>query len=194
MTTTSTNSTHVQGKARFADPKTEEDVAAARRASVPKKTQADTKYCMRLWNEWTTHRNALSTAEKIPDNITTMNAETLQYWMCRFVLEVRKKDGKVYPASTLHHLCCGVMRHLKENGWHRLDIFQDPSFAEFRSTLDLEMKKIQSLGIGTKKKQAEHLTIDEEEILWQTGQLGDHSPQAFVATQSITDRTDRKIR
>ena len=141
MTTTSTNSTHVQGKARFADPKTEDDVAAARRASVPKKTQADTKYCMRLWNEWTTHRNALSTAEKIPDNITTMNAETLQYWMCRFVLEVRKKDGNVYPASTLHHLCCGVMRHLKESGWHRLDIFQDPSFAEFRSTLDSEMKK-----------------------------------------------------
>ena len=61
-------------------------------------------------------------------------------------------------------------------------IFQDPSFAEFRSTLDSEMKKIQSLGIGTKKKQAEPLTIDEEELLWQTGQLGNHSPQALVDT------------
>ena len=43
------------------------------------------------------------------------------------------------------------------------------------------MKKIQSLGIGT-KKQAEPLNIDEEELLWQTGQLGDHSPQALVDT------------
>ena len=93
---------------------------------------------MRLWNEWKAHRNAVSTVEIIPDDITKMSTETLQYWMCRFVLEVRKKDGSVYPASTLHHLCYGVMRHLR-------------------------------------KKQAEPLNIDEE-LLWQTGQLGNHSP------------------
>ena len=52
----------LDGKAQFANPKTE-DVAAARRASIPKKTQAHTKYCMRLWNEWKAHRNVASTAE-----------------------------------------------------------------------------------------------------------------------------------
>ena len=40
----------LDGKTRFANPKTE-DVAAAKRASIPKETQADTRYCMRLWNE-----------------------------------------------------------------------------------------------------------------------------------------------
>ena len=49
-------------------------------------------------------------------------------------------------------------------------------------TLDLEMKKVQSLGIGTKKKQAEPLTSEDEEVLWQAGELGDHSPQALVHT------------
>ena len=43
-----------------------------------------------------------------------------------------------------------VMRHLRQTGWHEIDIFKDPSFAEFRATLDSEMKKNQSLGIGSK--------------------------------------------
>ena len=85
-------------------------------------------------------------------------------------------------------LCCGVMRHLWQTGWHEIDIFKDPSFAEFRATLDSEMKKIQSLGIGSKERQAEPLTVEEEELLWQTGQLGDHSPQTIVDTMLFMNR------
>ena len=44
------------------------------------------------------------------------------------------------------------------------------------------MKRLQSLGIGAKRCQAEPLTEEEEEQLWQTGQLDDHSPQALVDT------------
>ena len=43
------------GRAQFAVPKTEKEVTEARKASVPKKTQTDTKYCMCLWNEWKMH-------------------------------------------------------------------------------------------------------------------------------------------
>ena len=106
-----------------------------------------------LWNEWKAHRNSLATTdlEAVPD-IAQLDCKTLQYWLSHFVLEVRKKDGSIHPANTLHHLCCGVMRHLREYGRHELDIIKDPSFAEFRATLDTEMKRIQSLGIGTKKE------------------------------------------
>ena len=86
---------------------------------------------MRLWNKWKAHRNAVGTAEIIPDDITKVSTETLQYWMCQYVLEVRRKDGSVYPANTLHHLCCGVMCHLWESGWHQIDIFKDPTFSKF---------------------------------------------------------------
>ena len=130
---------------------------------------------MRLWNEWKAHRNSIAVTdqEAVPD-LTLVDCKTLQYWLSRFVLEVRKKDGSIYPANTLHHLCCGVIRHLRECGKHELDIFNDPAFAEFRATLDAEMKSIQSLGIGSKKRQAEPLADGEEELLWQTGQLCDH--------------------
>ena len=63
-----------------------------------------------------------------------------------------------------------------------LDIYKDSLFAEFRATLDAEMKRLQRLGIGSKTKQAEPLTEEEEEILWQKGLLGDHTPQALLNT------------
>ena len=37
---------------RFAVPKTEEEVQQARQARVPKKTQIDTRYCTKIWKNW----------------------------------------------------------------------------------------------------------------------------------------------
>ena len=44
------------------------------------------------------------------------------------------------------------------------------------------MKRLQSAGIGSVKKQAEPLTMDEEEQLWEKKILGDHSPKALLNT------------
>ncbi|MCG8624731.1 MAG: DUF3504 domain-containing protein [Proteobacteria bacterium] len=44
------------------------------------------------------------------------------------------------------------------------------------------MKRLQSLGLGTKKRQAEPLTEAKENLLWSSGVLGDHSPQALLDT------------
>ena len=56
------------------------------------------------------------------------------------------------------------------------------SFSDFRCTLDSEMKRLQGNGLGSKKRQAEPLTMEEEEMLWESRQLGDHCPQALVDT------------
>ena len=74
------------------------------------------------------------------------------------------------------------MQNLQENGRPDIDFYKDPPFAEFRATLDGEMKELQSFGIDSKKRQAEPLTEEEEEQLWQTGQLGQNSPQALLDT------------
>ena len=69
-----------------------------KKSKCVQKTQADTKYCMRLCNEWKVHHNSLATSETFPDDITEISKETLQYWMCCFVLEVQKKgDGCSLP-------------------------------------------------------------------------------------------------
>ena len=44
------------------------------------------------------------------------------------------------------------------------------------------MKRLQSKGHGSIKKQAEVITEEEEDLLWQTAQLGDSNPQQLLNT------------
>ena len=41
---------------RFAPPKTDVEIAREREKGIPKKTLEDTKYCLKLWEEWRRHR------------------------------------------------------------------------------------------------------------------------------------------
>ena len=104
------------------------------------------------------------------------------YWLSRFVLETRKRDGSLYTPNTLLHLCSGLLRYIRWNGKPELDIFKDAVFVRFRTTLDAEMKRLQSQGIGSQKKQAEIITADEEDLLWKEQILGDHSPKSLLDT------------
>ena len=116
---------------RFATQECDEDVAKAKIASVPKKTQTDTRYCHRIWEEWRDSRNSsAATREVVPDDITQMDNTSLQHWMSQFVLEVRKKGGTEYPPNTLYHIICGLQRYIR--GSHpEVDFFQDWSFSKF---------------------------------------------------------------
>ena len=107
--------------------------------------------------------------------------DSTQYWMCYFILEVRKKDGTEFPPTTLHHICCGIMRFVRTNGMN-VDIFKDEGFAKCRAVLDLEMKRLQAAGKGTMQKKAEIISYEIEEILWEKGILGDGNPHSLLDT------------
>ncbi len=44
------------------------------------------------------------------------------------------------------------------------------------------MKRLQSAGVGSVRKQAEPICLEEEELLWEKKLLGDHSPDALLNT------------
>ena len=54
--------------------------------------------------EWCAFRNAVVKEEKVPENIEAIDNEQLQYWMSRFVLEVRKKDGTDQNIHQIHSI------------------------------------------------------------------------------------------
>ena len=66
-----------------------------------------------------------------------------------------------YLPNTLYHIVCGIMRHVR-NSINGVDFFKDPEFAGLRRTLDAEMKRLQSKGLGSTLKQAEPITIDRD--------------------------------
>ena len=152
----------------------------ARIEGVPTKTQQDTKYCVGIWEEWREYRNR--TTEANIGSLTQLTTFELQHWLTRFILEVRKKTGEVFPPNSLHHICCGIIRFLRTNGQPSIDLFADSDFANFKATLDSKMKMLQSKGVGSKTKQAEILSVDEEELLRKGVFLGDSTPQSLLDT------------
>ena len=166
---------------RFAEPFSDTAVEQARREGVPKTTQKDTLWCISLLRDWIGERNKRC-QEQVPTDFCAQSIGTTQHWMCRFILEVRKKDGSCYLPDTLHHIVCGILRYLRQNRQADIDFFKDGGFASFRQTLDAEMKRLKRTGAGSSKCQAEPLTAAAEELLWQKGVLGDHSPLALLNT------------
>ena len=165
---------------RFAGPVTDAEVLDRRESAIPAKTAQDTKYCTKVWQQWSDYRN-LTQNSGIPQ-LSVISRPQFKHWLVRFVLEARKLDGSEYPPQTLHHLCSGLVRYLRLYGHPDLDIFKDNDFVEFRATLDAEMKRLQGKGLGSWKRQAEPLTEEEEEALWSKGVLGDHSPETLLNT------------
>ena len=46
-------------------------------------------------------------SRKLKTDLTSMNAEELNYHITRFLKEVRKENGKEYSSDTLYYLCLG---------------------------------------------------------------------------------------
>ena len=133
-----------------------------------------------MWDEWRYHR-LVNYQDDIPE-ITEIPWPDLAKLLSRFILEIRKKNGDEFPPNTLHHIVSGLQRHLCLSGQPELDFFKCPEFAEFRADLDAEMKRLQQSGLGSKRRQAEPLTLEEEELLWKKGLLGSSNPQTLLDT------------
>ena len=92
------------------------------------------------------------------------------------IFEVRKVDGTEYPPNSLHHIVTGLQRHLRLGG-------SMSTCSRTHSSLLFEQiltGRLQSSGLGSKKRQAEVITEEEEERLLSTSQLGTSSPQQLL--------------
>ena len=78
--------------------------------AVPKETQQDTEYCVRMWNPW--RDNKIKQSLDIPQH-TESDKNIQAHWLrlTRFILEVQKINGCEYPPNTLVN---GIMRHIQK--------------------------------------------------------------------------------
>ena len=102
----------------------DKELLARNSERIPKNTKKVNFWCLNVRNEWAAERNAL------PQNSADLfsqvpSAEVLHtvviqfelcFWLGKFVYEVRKKGGDLYPPKTLYQMCVGIQRHLRDNG------------------------------------------------------------------------------
>ena len=80
-------------------------------------------------------------------------------------------------------LCVGLLRHLRENGIHLNFLDEQNSvFYEFRQALSERMSELTKQGVGTTTKQAEPISEESENMLWNKGLLGDSSSNSILNT------------
>ncbi len=166
---------------RFTAPKTDDDISAVQASAIPKNTVRNTTWAVNIWKEWTSHRRSICSPLDCPPHLLLCTVGQLDTWLSRFILEIRKNDGQPYPPQSLYSIVCGLMRYVRE--LHpEVNFFKDTAFTGFRRTMDGEMKRLRSLGLGTKKKRAEPITVDEEATLWNLQLLGSHTPKVLLDT------------
>ena len=122
-----------------------------------------------------------SCGHKLNVEITELDTAAVCFWLQRFVLEARKGNGEHYCPDSLHQLCCGLQRALR-NADQDINFFDQFQFAQFCCVLDGELKRLNGTGNYIHKKKANVITVEMEEILWEKGLLGDCSPQVLSDT------------
>ena len=72
-------------------------------------------------------------------------------------------------------------RHLRSKSYPK-SIVRNTEFLSSRKVLEGKATKLRELGMGKRPNKARSLTKEEEEILWENGQLGDKTPRSLINT------------
>lgn len=134
------------------------------------------------WKQWVTTKNvelerSSRRLKPFKTELLQLTSDELNYSLCLFVKEVRKPNGSEYAPDTIYYLCLGIQQYLFENG--RIDnIFCDSYYDKFTEVLDEVCKKFSALYNDS------HYIVTrvEEEHLWESKQLGAHSPHVLLST------------
>ena len=140
-----------RGSVQYGSPKTSKEVEEARKRGIPVKTQDQNKWVGNIWREWVQYCLQYSCVEpeekehKLLEDFCKMSKQAMNFWLGKFVLEVRRKDGRPYSPDTLYQICCALLRLLREVDRADVNILADPMFCQFRVTLDACMKELKAI-------------------------------------------------
>ncbi len=101
--------------------------------------------------------------------------------MCGFITQVKKMDGTNFPPKMLYEIIVCIQMGLEMHGLH-WKFFKDAEFHALKYTVDNEMKLRTRQGLSQAVKQADIITEEQEDFLWNCGLLGKDTPLQLFRT------------
>ena len=117
----------------------------------------------------------------ITGTLLDMTHKYLCATVCKFLIEIKKQNGELYPKETLYEIVLALQSHLEMQG-RSVKFLEQDKFKAVRNTLDNHMKQLSKLGAVCPKEQADPIDVSEEEIMWSKGILGDDTTEKLVNT------------
>ena len=147
-------------------------------------TEKSTARALRTFTDWRNERNKQSaTGDICPlDLLEKPEVEKLNFWLSRFVVEARRKDGEGYPACTLYLLLAGLLRYGRSKS-KLCPNFMDKSdccFSKLSGVCESVSRQLRKDGVGASVKHAAIITPEEEDILLDKGVMGIYAPKPLV--------------
>ena len=155
---------------------------------LKKRTFNKMQWGVRAFSEW--RLSKLSEIENYDElvfesdlkNVSGLTKQGLIHSLCMFIPEVTKvKDGSDYPGKTLYEMITSIQKYLHQNNlpWKLID---GPEFIDVKMVFDNVMKESATNNIGMVKKQAQFISLDIENDMWEKGVLGESTPDKLRET------------
>ena len=167
----------------FKEPLCEDQLIELSHKNFLPETMKKVRWVVKMYCEWRVHRHGLG-LESIPsylDDRAMITAGSLHHALCRFIIEIKKVNGDKFPGKTLYDILVCIQFHL-ECYWFAFKILNDEAFSDIKFTLDNTMKAHVASGIGISVKQAQVLSVTDEDYLWSLGYLGSSMPDQLLNT------------
>lgn len=134
-------------------------------------------YGVKTFNQWLTTKIADDQTLKLPNDLLKLKNNELNVLLSEFIFNIRKPKGETYAPESVYYLCLGIQHFLQENG--RIEnIFLDTQYEQFQEAFNEIALKYQI----RMNADGQIMSRIEEEILWESKQLGAHSPFVLLNT------------
>ncbi len=110
------------------------------------------RWAQQIFEQWqricnfNTNHNPDGSKHVITGTLMDMTNEYLCLAMCKFVMEIKKQNGELYPKETLYKIILALQLHLEMNG-HTVRFLDDDKFKHLLNTLDNRIKELSKLGV-----------------------------------------------
>ena len=153
---------------------TENTIEELKNSSKNANTTKSTTFWFNVLTKWCRER-------QFSEKIEEYEPADLNNLLEQFYAEVKNKHGEDYEPDSLKIMLTALDRHLKDKGY-AFSIVRDREFSSSKQVLDGKAKQLRLAGRGKRPNKARQVSNEEEEELWQSGKLGDGSPETLINT------------